>query len=101
ANGGKVVLTAAAGKSVVDSLVNNTGIIEATAAVNKGGVIILYAEGSNAVAGNDPALKGIKAGRSVVTNSGTLDVSGRDTNQTGGTVQILGDQVALLAGSKI
>jgi hypothetical protein len=101
AHGGTVILSAAAAKSVVDSLVNNTGIIEATAIAQRGGEIILYAEGSNAVANNITANKGKKSGRSLVTNSGILDASGRGTGQVGGTIEVLGDQVALLTGNRI
>ena len=36
ANGGKVEITAAAAKTVVDSVINNTGVIEANAIADKG-----------------------------------------------------------------
>ena len=42
ANGGKVVLTAGAAKDIVDSVVSNTGVIEANAIGHHKGEIVLY-----------------------------------------------------------
>jgi filamentous hemagglutinin family protein len=101
ANGGQVQLTAAAGEEVLGSLINNTGLIEAESVDGKTGQITMYAEGSNAVAGNVGANKGKIEGTSEVLNSGTLDASGYGKGQTGGTIQVLGDNVGILTGSKI
>src|SRR5262249_22074497 len=60
AQGGTVSLTAAAARQVVDSLIVNTGAIDATALEDQQGAITLSAEGSNAVAGNVEAEKGEK-----------------------------------------
>jgi filamentous hemagglutinin family protein len=88
ATGGQVQLTAAAASNIVSSLVNNTGIIEANAAgIGQNGEITLFADGHG--------------GTSVAKNSGTLSASGYGAGQTGGTVEVLGDQVSLMSGSHI
>ena len=84
ANGGQVVLTARVAGDVMKSVVNNEGIIEAKAIDERGGTIIL-----------DNGDSGITA------NSGTLDASGKNAGETGGTVKILGDKVGLFAGSVV
>ena len=101
ANGGQVQLTAAAGEEVLGSLINNTGLIEADSVDGKTGQITMYAAGSNAVAGNVSANKGLIQGDSEVLNSGTLDAAGYGNGQKGGTIQVLGDNVGILTGSKI
>ncbi len=101
ADGGTVMLTAAAGRQLVDGVVSNSGAIEANSIGGQNGHIVLYAEGSNAVQNNDAALKGQRSGDSTVLVSGTIDASGYGAGQKGGTVQVLGDQVGLLNGSVI
>ncbi|HEX3844554.1 MAG TPA: filamentous hemagglutinin N-terminal domain-containing protein, partial [Steroidobacteraceae bacterium] len=83
ANGGQVVLTAAATQDVFASAVNNTGLIRANRIQNVGGVIEL--------SGPD----------GVVANSGTLDASGQGANSTGGTVKVTGNDVGLFGSSTI
>jgi len=84
ADGGAVVLSAGARDAVLASVVNNTGIIEARSVRNVNGSIVL--EGGQ---------------QATVANSGTLDASGRDAGASGGSVKVLGDQVALAADSRI
>jgi len=84
ADGGLVQLTAAAAKGVVDTVINNGGVIQARSVEQKNGKIIL--------AGDDAG---------AVVNSGTLDASGKGAGQTGGTVLALGESVALTSTSKI
>jgi len=58
ANGGKVVLTAAAARTVVDSVINTKGVIEANAIGSKGGTIVLAAAtGSRKPAGPKQTIK--------------------------------------------
>jgi filamentous hemagglutinin family protein len=83
ANGGQVLLTAAATQDVFASAVNNTGVIRASRIDNVGGVIEL--------AGPD----------GVVANSGTLDASGKGASSTGGTVKVTGHDVGLFGNSTI
>jgi trimeric autotransporter adhesin len=83
AQGGLVLLTAQAAKSVLDNVINTSGIVEATSAANVNGKIVLSAvDGGTAV-------------------SGRLDASGKGAGQTGGTVEVLGDNVTLASGAKI
>src|SRR5262249_17233013 len=84
ASGGTVLLTARAAKSVIDNVINSSGIVEATSAKSVNGEIILDGGDTGAV-----------------TVSGSLDASGKSTGQTGGTVKVLGDQVNLAAGANI
>ncbi len=101
ANGGKIALTAAAGKSIVNSLVLAEGTLKAQSVGMKNGEIVISAEGSNAVRQNITQNKGKKQGKSTVLVSGTLDASGRNTGERGGKITVTGDDVALLAGTII
>ncbi|NJN40072.1 MAG: hypothetical protein HC807_03320, partial [Gammaproteobacteria bacterium] len=65
-------------------MVNNTGVIEARSVSTRNGVI---------------RLEGGESG--VVATSGTLDASGRGARETGGYVEITGEKVALLPGSRV
>ena len=109
ADGGRIALTAAAGRQIVDSLIVVRGSLKAPSITQREGKIIIGAEGSNAVKGNIAADKGKKQGAStvIVENalldvsgrdaqtdvSGSLDASGTDTNQTGGRIEITGKNV--------
>ncbi len=84
ADGGTVVLSASARDAVLASVVNNTGIIEARSVQNVNGTIVL--DGGNLGA---------------VSNSGKLDASGKHAGETGGTVKVLGDTVALASDGSI
>ena len=101
ADGGTIALTAAAGNNIINSLITNSGVLQAQSVSQQNGEILIYAEGSNAVPGNVAANKGQAAGTSTVVVSGTLDASGYGPGQTGGTIQILGDNVGVLAGAVI
>ncbi|HEX3147015.1 MAG TPA: YDG domain-containing protein [Gemmataceae bacterium] len=101
AKGGEVYLTAAAARDVVSSMVANSGTISATADGTKTGKVRLFAEGSNAVEGNQAQDKGKKQGESYALNSGTIDVSGKAPGEKGGKARVLADNVGLLNGSVI
>jgi filamentous hemagglutinin family protein len=83
AAGGKVLLTARAAANVLDGVINNTGIIEAVTAREVNGQIIL------------------DAGDGTVTAGGTLDVSGTQAGETGGSVQVLGKTVEVADGAQL
>jgi len=86
ANGGKVVLTAAAARTVVDSVINTKGVIEANAIGSKGGTIVLAAAtGSRKPAGPKQTIK----------IAGTLSASGKGAGQTGGRIKVTGENIAL------
>ena len=81
ADGGLVVMNAKAADALTGSVVNNTGTIEARSVTSKNGRIILSGD--------------------TVINTDTLDASGKNSGETGGTVKVLGDSVKLASGSSI
>ena len=83
ADGGEVLLTARAARSVVTHAINTTGMIEATSAHEENGEIVL------------------DAGDGPVNISGTLDVSGKMAGATGGTIEATGGSVTVNAGAVI
>ncbi|MBQ0841303.1 MAG: filamentous hemagglutinin N-terminal domain-containing protein, partial [Gammaproteobacteria bacterium] len=84
ANGGTVVLNATTAYDTVKAVVNNDGIIEAQSLSNIDGTIVLESVGNG-----------------IAENRGTLDVSGLNPGETGGTVNVLGQYVGLYDGSVI
>lgn len=80
ADGGTVIMKASTKDSLLPTVVNS-GVIRAQSVNNQNGIIRL--EGG------------------AVSNSGTLDVSGKTAGQTGGTVKVLGSTVTLAAGTNI
>lgn len=76
ANGGKVLMTAAAASDVVNSVINTTGVIQARTLVNHGGEIILTAPGTS------------------VTVDGTLDASAPDGGD-GGFIETSGEHLTV------
>src|SRR5450830_339322 len=82
ADGGQVLLTAQAAGSLLQSAVNNTGVIQAQTLQNHNGTIKMLGD--------------MQSG--TVTVAGTLDASGAGAGQTGGKVQVLGDKVGLFGG---
>ena len=83
AAGGTILMTARAAAGVQDAVINNSGMVEATSVRQENGEIILEADNGT------------------VADSGTLDASGNAAGQTGGTVKVLGQQVAVADGAKI
>ena len=83
ADGGTIAMTAASGRSIVDSLIANSGLLRAQSVSTKNGVIIIANAASN--------------GR--VMHAGRIDARGR--RGTGGSVTLLADNVTLKSGSKI
>ena len=101
ANGGRVELTAAAARHVVDSVINNRGVIEANTIGRRNGMIVLGA----ATAGSRPA----DAPRQTVRVSGTLSASatagrrhasGAPDRRQGGRVVITGENIEV-SGARI
>ncbi|NQZ32436.1 MAG: filamentous hemagglutinin N-terminal domain-containing protein, partial [Oceanospirillaceae bacterium] len=79
ATDGAVYLTARAAKDVFSKVVNNQGIIKATGIDTSGGVIRITGTGGD------------------VYNSGDLIASSK--NAKGGSIDVLGDRVAIMAGT--
>src|SRR5438552_5966836 len=84
ADGGNVLLTARSANALLDTVVNNSGVIRANSLVERNGEIIL--DGGSA---------------GVVANTGTLTASGTASGTTGGMVKVLGKYVGLFGGSTI
>ena len=84
ADGGNVLLTARSANALLDTVVNNSGVIRANSLIERNGEIIL--DGGSA---------------GVVSNAGTLQAAGTDAGTVGGTVKVLGQYVGLFDGSKI
>ncbi len=83
APGGQILLTARAAAGVQEAVINNTGMVEATSVREENGEIVLEAEDGG------------------VANSGTLDASGKGAGETGGTVKLLGKDIAVTDGARI
>src|SRR5713101_2035337 len=92
ANGGRVELTAAAARAVVDSVINTSGVIEANSIGRKNGMIVLSA----ATGGSKPA----GAPTQTIRVSGTLSAAGKKKGTTGGTIVVTGEDIKL-ASAKI
>ena len=84
ADGGTIILTANAAKTIVTNIINMDGIAQARSVGTTNGEIVL---------------DGGEAG--IVQVAGTLDASGKGAGQTGGTVKVLGDKVGLFDGARI
>jgi hypothetical protein len=87
ADGGLVQLSAAATRKIIDSVFNNSGLIEADSVGTRNGKIVLSAARGSTEPSGAPA--------QVVKVSGTLSASGKKSGETGGSVEITGEQVAL------
>ncbi len=87
ANGGRIELTAAAARVVVNSVINNTGVIEANSVGTKNGLIVLSAATG--------ASKGTGAPVQTVALSGKISAAGKRAGTTGGTVVASGENIVL------
>ena len=83
ADGGRVTLTAAAAKGVVDKVIDTSGVIQANSVVEKNGEIYLLGEGGS------------------VEVSGTLSAAGTGAGTKGGAVVVTGDTVAVKSTARI
>ncbi|MBU3694661.1 MAG: filamentous hemagglutinin N-terminal domain-containing protein, partial [Rhodocyclaceae bacterium] len=81
AKGGRVTLTARAAEDVVTSVINTGGLLQATSVRNENGTIVLDGDGGR------------------VQVAGTLDASGKNAGETGGSIGIFGRDIALNAAS--
>src|SRR5436853_1337003 len=87
ANGGRVELTAAAARAVVDSVINTSGVIKANSIGRRNGMIVLSA----GTAGTKPA----GAPTQVVRISGTLSAAGKKKGTKGGTIVVTGEDIKI------
>jgi hypothetical protein len=87
ANGGRVELTAAAARVVVDSVINTSGVIKANSIGHRNGMIVLAA----ATGGSKPA----GAPAQTIKISGTLSAAGKRKGTQGGTILVSGEHIKL------
>jgi filamentous hemagglutinin family protein len=87
ANGGRVELTAAAARVVVDSVINTSGVIKANSIGHRNGMIVLTA----ATGGSKPA----GAPAQTIKISGTLSAAGKKKGTEGGTIVVSGEHIKL------
>src|SRR5262249_62294214 len=87
ANGGRVELTAAAARTVGDSVINTSGVITATSTGRRNGMIVLSA----ATGASKPA----GAPAQIVKISGTLAAAGKKKGTQGGTILVTGENIKL------
>ena len=92
ANGGRVELTAAAARAVVDSVINTKGVIRADSIGRHNGMIVLNA----ATGGSKPA----GAPAQTIKLAGTISAAGRHRGTTGGTILVSGEHIKL-ANAKV
>ena len=92
ANGGTVQLTAAAARAVVNSVINNKGVIEANSIGTKNGMIVLSA----ATAASKPD----GAPTQTVKLAGKISAAGKKAGTAGGTVVVTGENIQV-TGAKI
>ena len=86
ANGGRVEITAAAARHIVDSVINNKGVIEANSVGTRAGRIVLG--GATQTAGLP---------KQTIKISGTITATGKDKGSKGGTIQITGEDIQFAA----
>ena len=84
ANGGYVIMTARDASETLNTVVNNTGVIEAKSLKNVNGEIVLD--------GGD---------QGVVEVGGTIDASGDEAGQTGGTIKVVGSRTNINADATL
>ena len=86
ANGGRVEITAAAARHIVDSVINNKGVIEANSVGTRDGKIVLG--GATQTAGLP---------KQTIKISGKITATGKDKGSKGGTIQITGEDIQFAA----
>lgn len=87
ANGGRVELTAAAARTVVDSVINTSGVITANSIGRHNGMIVLSAA-------TGPS-KPVGVPTQTVKISGTLAAAGKKKGTKGGTILVTGENIKL------
>src|SRR4051794_31331039 len=85
ANGGRVELTAAAARVVVDSVINNKGVIEANSIGTRNGMIVLGAATGGSKRSDAP--------KQTIKIAGRLSTAGRKKGTSGGTIVVTGENI--------
>jgi filamentous hemagglutinin family protein len=84
ADGGRILLTAAAAAGVVNEVINTSGVIEARSVSQDRGEIVLHGESDG-----------------IVAVSGQLNATGVDAGTVGGEVDVRGEKVLIAGGARI
>ncbi|KAB2854537.1 MAG: filamentous hemagglutinin N-terminal domain-containing protein, partial [Bauldia sp.] len=92
ANGGRVELTAAAARTIVDSVINNTGVIEANTVGTRKGMIVLGAATEKTKPSGAP-VQTVKLG-------GQISAKGTRADEKGGSVVVTGENIEI-SGARI
>ena len=92
ANGGRVELTAAAARAVVDSVINTRGVIRADSIGRHNGMIVLNAATGSSKPAGAPA--------QTIKLAGTISAAGKHRGTTGGTIVVSGEHIKI-ANAKI
>ena len=92
ANGGRVELTAAAARAVVDSVINTRGVIRANSIGRHNGMIVLNAATGSSKPAGAPA--------QTIKLAGTISAAGKHRGTTGGTIVVSGEHIKI-ANAKI
>lgn len=87
APGGQIALSAVTARRVVESVINNDGVIEANSVGLRNGKIVLGAQTSATKLPHAPVQK--------VRVSGEIRASGQQSGQTGGNIHIVGEMIGL------
>jgi filamentous hemagglutinin family protein len=94
ANGGRVELTAAEARRVVDSVINNRGVIEANTVGTRGGTIVLGAA-TRPAAGSPRQIVRVGGTLSASAPKGTKNAKIKDRDGTGGRVVVTGESIVV------
>ena len=104
ANGGRVELTAAAARQVVDSVINTSGVIEANSIGTKNGMIVLGAATEKTKPTGAPVqsvkISGTLKAAGIKQNGSNARSNTQTTTVTGGTVVVTGENI-VVTGAKI
>lgn len=87
ADGGKIALTAASARKVVDSVINTSGTVEADTVGTKGGLIVFGAQTASTKASGTPT--------QAVKVSGTVSAKGKASGTKGGKIQVTGEKITV------
>ena len=107
AEGGAILLTAAGAETITRSVINNSGVLEASSLTSDGGRIVLTAGNDiTLAAGSAVAVDGQKGGEiTVQAKGGTLladgSLSAHGAEGNGGSIQLLGHQVGLVNAAQV
>ncbi len=107
AEGGAILLTAAGAEAITRSVINHSGVLEASSLSTDGGRVVLSAGDDITLgSGSTIAADGSRGGGvRLQARSGTLlaagQVSARGTAGAGGTVELLGDRVGLIDAARV